>query len=114
VDQHIYVLLKMTLDLFETARVHKIVSIYKRQKVDSVLNYIGGPVAIGAGTRRSGGVLEHDGERTGRQGRQGRRFGDSDRDNVGFACLSFQAFETGCQKGEMLGDDRDTDADAHY
>jgi len=69
VDQNFNVLLKMALGLFYTLRVHEIVGIYKRQQVDLALNDIGGPVAIGAGTRRFGGVLEDDGKRIGRQDR---------------------------------------------
>lgn len=114
VDQNFNVLLKMALGLFEAQRVHEIVGIYKRQQVDPVLNDIGGPVAIGAGTGLFGSVLEDDGKRIGWKGRQGFCFRDSDRDNVGFPCLPIQTLETGRQKREVPCHDGYTDADAHY
>jgi len=93
--------------------MHEIVGIYERQEVDPILNYIGRPVAIGAGMGLFGGVLEHDGKRTGGQGRLCLCFRDPDGDDVGLPCLSFQAFETGRQKREMPAYHRDTDTDAH-
>jgi len=112
-DQDFNILLEMVLDLFETTRMHEIVGIYETQNIDSVLNDKGGPVAIGGGAGLFGSVLEHDGKRTGWQNRQDCRFRDSDRDDVGLPCLSFEAFEAGRQEGEMPGYDGDTDADAH-
>jgi len=65
VDQNVNILAKMMFGLFEAARMHEIVGIYKTQDIDTVLKSGSSRVSIGGGAGLFRCVLEHNGERTG-------------------------------------------------